>query len=63
EDLIVPRTSRILGLSRPPLEREPSCLEGYVGFVNLFKEYEIRDVSEEEIEEEEVVKVEELGVE
>ncbi|GKE11659.1 hypothetical protein Tco_1415210, partial [Tanacetum coccineum] len=51
-------------LAAPPLDREPSCLEGEVGFVELFKEYEIGDVREEEIEEEEeVVEVEELGVE
>ncbi|GJV80454.1 hypothetical protein Tco_1516324 [Tanacetum coccineum] len=59
-----------LDLVDPPLEREHSCLEGYVGFVELFKEYEVGDVSEEEIEEEEVIGekeeiegVEELGVE
>nr|GEY77692.1 hypothetical protein [Tanacetum cinerariifolium] len=34
-----------------------------LGFVELFKECDIGDVSEEEIKEEEVVKVEELGVE
>ncbi|GJR59551.1 retrovirus-related pol polyprotein from transposon TNT 1-94 [Tanacetum coccineum] len=46
----------------PPLEREPSCSEGDVGFVEFFKEYEIGNIREEEIEEEEeVVKVEELG--
>ncbi|GKG63149.1 hypothetical protein Tco_0638796, partial [Tanacetum coccineum] len=44
-----------LNLVAPPLDREPSCLEGEVGFVELFKEYETRNVSEEveeEIEEE-----------
>nr|GEZ97160.1 hypothetical protein [Tanacetum cinerariifolium] len=41
-----------------PLEREPSCLEGDLGFVKLFKEFEIGNVRDEE-----VVKVEELGVE
>ncbi|GJX34777.1 hypothetical protein Tco_0246334 [Tanacetum coccineum] len=51
-----------LNLAAPPLEREHSCLERYVGFVKLFKEFEIRDVRDEEIEEEEVVvEVEELG--
>nr|GEV11740.1 hypothetical protein [Tanacetum cinerariifolium] len=39
-----------VNLDNPPLEREPSCLEGDIGFVELFKEYEIEDVSEEEIE-------------
>ncbi|GKC43402.1 hypothetical protein Tco_1061124 [Tanacetum coccineum] len=56
-----------LNLVAPPLDREPSCLEGEIGFVKLFKEYEIVDVrvkDEEEIkEEEEVVEVEKLGVE
>ncbi|GJS33171.1 hypothetical protein Tco_0531553 [Tanacetum coccineum] len=52
-----------LNLTAPPLEREPSCLEGDVGFVELFKEYEIGDVSKEEIREEEVEEKEELGVE
>ncbi|GJS22154.1 hypothetical protein Tco_0450786 [Tanacetum coccineum] len=37
-----------LNLVDPPLNR-PSCLEGEVGFDELFKEYEIGDVSEEEI--------------
>ncbi|GJZ09871.1 hypothetical protein Tco_0544154 [Tanacetum coccineum] len=53
-----------LKLVAPPLDREPSCLEGEVGFVELFKECDIRDVREEEIEEdEEVVEVDEVGVE
>ncbi|GKB33126.1 hypothetical protein Tco_0872527 [Tanacetum coccineum] len=52
-----------LNLTAPPLQRDPSCLEGDVRFVELF-EYEIGDFSEEEIEEEEdVVEVEELGLE
>ncbi|GJR24416.1 hypothetical protein Tco_0972943 [Tanacetum coccineum] len=50
-----------LDLATPSLEREPSCLEGDVGFVELFKEYKIGDVSEEEIKEDEVERVEELG--
>ncbi|GKG29871.1 hypothetical protein Tco_0419769, partial [Tanacetum coccineum] len=44
-----------LNLVAPPLDREPSCLEGEIGFVELFKEYEIVDVRvkyEEEIKEE-----------
>ncbi|GJW09432.1 hypothetical protein Tco_1575259 [Tanacetum coccineum] len=53
-----------LNLTAPPLKRDPSYLERDVGFVKLFKEYEIRDFSMEEIEEEEdVVEVEGLGVE
>nr|GEU55333.1 hypothetical protein [Tanacetum cinerariifolium] len=44
-----------LNLTASPLERDPSCLEGDVGFVELFKEYEIGNFSEEEI-----VEVEEL---
>ncbi|GJT88406.1 hypothetical protein Tco_1070123 [Tanacetum coccineum] len=53
-----------LNLTAPPLERNSSCLEGDVGFVELFKEYEIREFSEEEIKEgEEVAEVEELVVE
>ncbi|GJW92766.1 hypothetical protein Tco_0172438, partial [Tanacetum coccineum] len=53
-----------LNLVIPPLDREYSCLEREVGFVELFKEYEIGDVRwEENEEEEEVVEVEELGVE
>nr|GEZ16709.1 hypothetical protein [Tanacetum cinerariifolium] len=51
-------------LTAPPLERNSSCLEGDVGFVELYKEYEIGEFSEEEIkEEEEVAEVEEFGVE
>nr|GEY96005.1 reverse transcriptase domain-containing protein [Tanacetum cinerariifolium] len=52
-----------LDLAALPLRREPSFLKGDVGFVELFLEYEIKDISEEEIEEEEVVEVDELGVE
>nr|GEZ10271.1 ribonuclease H-like domain-containing protein [Tanacetum cinerariifolium] len=53
-----------LNPAAPPLERQPSCLEKDVGFVELFKEYEIGDVREEVIEEEEELEgVEELGVE
>ncbi|GJV85501.1 hypothetical protein Tco_1525399 [Tanacetum coccineum] len=53
-----------LNLTASPLERDLSCLERKVGFVELFKEYEIEDFSEEEItEEDDVVEVEELGVE
>ncbi|GKE65079.1 hypothetical protein Tco_1519240, partial [Tanacetum coccineum] len=52
-----------LNLAAPPLEREHSCLEGDVGFVELFKEYEIGEVNKEEIEKEDVVGVEEIGVE
>ncbi|GKC37391.1 hypothetical protein Tco_1049775 [Tanacetum coccineum] len=52
-----------LNLTAPPLQKDPFCLEGDVRFVELF-EYEIRDFSEEEIEEEEdVVEVEELSLE
>ncbi|GJU58695.1 hypothetical protein Tco_1236461 [Tanacetum coccineum] len=51
-----------LNLATSPLEREPSCLEGDVGFFELFMKYEIGDVRKEEIEEEEE-EVEELGVE
>ncbi|GKC39388.1 hypothetical protein Tco_1051772 [Tanacetum coccineum] len=51
-----------LNATAPPLKRDSSYLEGDVGFVELFKEYEIGYFSEEEIEEE-VVEVEELGVE
>ncbi|GKB66640.1 hypothetical protein Tco_0928052, partial [Tanacetum coccineum] len=46
-------------LAAPPLEREPSYLEGDVGFVELFKEYEIGGVSEDETKEEEVVREDE----
>ncbi|GJT93777.1 hypothetical protein Tco_1082622 [Tanacetum coccineum] len=60
----VQHAPRILEPSCPRVDREPSCLEGEVGFVEVFKEYEIGDVREEELEEEEeVVEVEELGVE
>ncbi|GJS53689.1 hypothetical protein Tco_0627051 [Tanacetum coccineum] len=53
-----------LNLTASPLKKDPSCLKGDVGFVKLFKTYEIGDVSEEELEEEEeVVEVDELGVE
>ncbi|GJT38829.1 hypothetical protein Tco_0938694 [Tanacetum coccineum] len=53
-----------MNLVAPPIERELSCLEGDVGFVELFKEYEIGDVREEVVKEEEGVEgVEELGVE
>ncbi|GJU39610.1 putative reverse transcriptase domain-containing protein [Tanacetum coccineum] len=53
-----------LNLTALPLKREPSCLDGDVGFIELFKECEIGDIREEKIEEEEeVVEVEELGVE
>ncbi|GKD54203.1 hypothetical protein Tco_1287590, partial [Tanacetum coccineum] len=48
-----------LNLDAPPLDREPSCLKGEVGFVVLFKEYETGDVKEEEIKEEEEVVEEE----
>nr|GEU89405.1 protein kinase-like domain, concanavalin A-like lectin/glucanase domain protein [Tanacetum cinerariifolium] len=52
-----------LNLISPPLKRDPSCLEGNVGFIELFKEYDIRDFSEEEVEEEEdIVEIEELEV-
>ncbi|GJU88225.1 hypothetical protein Tco_1300648 [Tanacetum coccineum] len=52
-----------LNLTAPSLERYFSYLEGDVGFVKLFKEYEIGDLSEGEMEEEEeVVDVEELGI-
>nr|GEY84234.1 hypothetical protein [Tanacetum cinerariifolium] len=52
-----------LDLAALPLRREPSFLKGDVGFVELFLEYEIKDISEEEIEEEEVVEVDELDAE
>ncbi|GJS37268.1 hypothetical protein Tco_0535650 [Tanacetum coccineum] len=52
-----------LNLTTPPLERDFFYLEGGVRFVELFKEYEIGDLSEGEIEEEEVVEVEKVGVE
>ncbi|GJX14953.1 hypothetical protein Tco_0206711 [Tanacetum coccineum] len=52
-----------LNLTSPPLERDSSCLEGDVGFFELFKEYKIGSISKEEIdEEEEVVEVEDLGI-
>ncbi|GJY11828.1 hypothetical protein Tco_0381137 [Tanacetum coccineum] len=35
-----------INLVAPPLDRESSCLEGKVGFLELFKEYEIGDVSD-----------------
>ncbi|GKB08392.1 hypothetical protein Tco_0836676 [Tanacetum coccineum] len=44
-----------LKLTAPPLERDPSCLEGDVEFVELFKKYESGDFREEEIDEEEDV--------
>ncbi|GJV69083.1 hypothetical protein Tco_1484592 [Tanacetum coccineum] len=48
----------VLDIVVPPLTSGPSCLEGEVGFVELFKKYKIRDVrieNQEEIEEEEEV--------
>nr|GEX49567.1 hypothetical protein [Tanacetum cinerariifolium] len=41
-----------LDLAAQPLEKEPSCLEGDAGFVELFKEYEIGVVCDDETEEE-----------
>ncbi|GJY51179.1 hypothetical protein Tco_0442026 [Tanacetum coccineum] len=53
-----------LNLTAPPLEKDFSYLEGDVRFVELFKKYEIGDRSEGETkDEEEVVEVEEVGVE
>nr|GEU37799.1 hypothetical protein [Tanacetum cinerariifolium] len=57
-----------LNLAALPIERELSCLERDVGFVELFKLYEVESDSEEEVdeeteEEEEVVEGEELCVE
>ncbi|GJR20877.1 hypothetical protein Tco_0969404 [Tanacetum coccineum] len=53
-----------LNLTALPLERDFFYLEGNVRFVELFKEYEIGELSEGETEEEEeVVEVEEIGVE
>ncbi|GKC90467.1 hypothetical protein Tco_1151116 [Tanacetum coccineum] len=50
-----------LKLTAPPLERDPSCLEEDVEFVELFKKYEIGDFREEEIkEEEDVVELKEV---
>ncbi|GKA58686.1 hypothetical protein Tco_0757999 [Tanacetum coccineum] len=52
-----------LNLTTPPLERDFFYLEGGVRFVELFKEYEIGDLSEGEIEEEEVMEVEKVAFE
>ncbi|GJW12594.1 hypothetical protein Tco_1578421 [Tanacetum coccineum] len=52
-----------LNLTTLPFKRDPSCLEGDIRFVELFKNYEIGDFSEEEKEEEEDIVEEELGVE
>ncbi|GKD98988.1 hypothetical protein Tco_1382885 [Tanacetum coccineum] len=49
-----------LNLTAQPLERD---LKGDVKFVELFKEYEIGDFSDEEIEEGEIVEEEEVSVE
>ncbi|GKC93957.1 hypothetical protein Tco_1159399 [Tanacetum coccineum] len=60
-----------LNLVASLLDRDPSCLEGEIGLVQLFKEYEIEDVRKEKEkeledgdpeEEEEVVEVEELSI-
>ncbi|GJT75813.1 hypothetical protein Tco_1042538 [Tanacetum coccineum] len=49
-----------LNLTAPPLERD---LKGDVKFVQFFKKYEIGDISDEEIEEGEIVEEKEVGVE
>nr|GEY32530.1 hypothetical protein [Tanacetum cinerariifolium] len=49
EDSRVSCTPRTLNLTAPPVEREPSCFEGEVGFFELYK---VENDSEEEVEEE-----------